>query len=82
MTRKKLYQIDDQEIDVGYQDCGPFRSYRLDSFGNSLEEMLDNATIAEVDQDGGELDCYDFYGAPDAVQAKALKMINRVLADA
>lgn len=73
---KKAYYIDDQEIDVGYQESEDARHYRLDTYGNSLESLVDNAVIVEVDPDGRELDCYDMWAAPETVQEKALKMIK------
>lgn len=47
-----------QDLGVDYQDAGPWRSYSLDTYGETFEEMMYNATISEVDQDGGELRCY------------------------
>lgn len=38
-----------------HQDAGPWRSYDLESEGNSLDELLENAVYWQVDQDGGSL---------------------------
>lgn len=46
------YQIEDEELN--YQNDGAFLSVRLDAFGDTYEEMAENATITAVDQDGGE----------------------------
>jgi hypothetical protein len=58
------YSVVEEDIGVNYQDCGPWRSYGVDSFGNSLEELMENATVFEVDQDGGELNCYGIDDCP------------------
>ncbi len=35
-------------------DDGPFRSYELIAAGDTLAELLDDACIFAIDQDGGE----------------------------
>jgi len=40
---------------VAHRDSGPYRDYQLDTFGMTLQELIDNANIEEVDQDGGTL---------------------------
>ncbi len=74
---RKYQFIEDQEIDVGPMD-GPFRSYRLDTHGWTLDECMDNADIAEVDQDGGETGCYALDDAPNEVQTKVEKMLKKL----
>lgn len=39
-------------------DAGPWRSYDLQAEGDTLEELLDNAWIFEVSQDGESLRDY------------------------
>jgi hypothetical protein len=39
---------------VGESQDGPFRSYEMETYGDSLHELLDNVWITEVDQDGGD----------------------------
>ena len=46
------YQIEDEELD--FDNDGPFLSLRLDTYGDTYEEMAENATITAVDQDGGD----------------------------
>lgn len=46
------YLIEDHELD--YDNDGPFLSLRLDTEGDTFEEMVENATITAVDQDGGD----------------------------
>ena len=75
---KKAYYIDDAEIDLGYQEHNA-SSYRLDTYGKNMTEMMDNAQVVEIDVDGVEVDVYDFAAAPEEVQKKAVKMITTVL---
>lgn len=46
------YCIEDYELD--FENDGPFLSLRLDAEGDTFEEMVENATITAVDQDGGD----------------------------
>lgn len=71
------YVIDDDDIGIDYRDCGPWRSYRMDSYGDTREELIANATIAEVDQDGGELDCYGLADAPNDVYERCEQIIDQ-----
>jgi len=70
-----LYSID-TDLGVSYQDAGPWRSYTLVSSGDTLEELLNEASISEVDQDGGDLDCYSLADAPSEVETAALNCIH------
>jgi hypothetical protein len=65
--------IDDLNID--YRDEGPWRSYSLYTFGDTFSEMLMNAAITEVDQDGGELSTYGLSDAPSDVQERVEQLI-------
>lgn len=51
------YSID-TELGIEYQDAGPWRSYHLYASGDSIQELIEDSSISEIDQDGGELDCY------------------------
>ena len=55
MNHKKL--IIEEYVDLGimHQDSGPWRSYELSTSGHTLEELLENAYVSQIDQDGGEL---------------------------
>ncbi len=55
------------DVGISYADCGPWRSYDIDGAGDTIEEFFENAVISEVDQDGGELDCYGLEDAPNEV---------------
>lgn len=49
------YIIEDMELPTEYRDEGPWRCYHLDTHGENIHELLLNASIVAVDQDGGEL---------------------------
>lgn len=70
-----MYGID-TELGISYQDCGPWRSYHLETAGDSLEELIQNATVSEVDQDGGELDCYGLDDCSSQVEKVCLELIH------
>ncbi len=61
-----------------FADEGPWRSYNLESYGDSLKELWDNATVSEVDQDGGELVTYDVleYGNYSEIEAILMDTLN------
>lgn len=66
------YEIEiSKDLDISYQDEGPWRSYQLEAMGNDTEQLWDNAFIYELDQDGGELACYHVMEAPKHVFEKA-----------
>lgn len=72
---KVKYNID-TDLNVDYRDSGRFRSYQLSAAGDSLEDLLEDITIAEVDQDGGELDCYGIEEASRDVQKAVYSFIE------
>jgi hypothetical protein len=74
------YSID-TDLDIEYRDNGPWRSYELQTHGDTRLELIENVTIAEVDQDGGELDCYGFDDASNEIQHKILVVIDAMLPD-
>jgi hypothetical protein len=53
--------------------------YDLTSDGSTLEELVENAVIGEVDQDGGDLDCYGLEDAPNAIQDAAMRVFEQHL---
>ncbi len=75
MRIKNAFEID-QHLEVEYQDEGPWRSFDLKAEGNSYEQILDDAAIFEIDQDGGELRCYGLSEASEEVRAAAMKVIE------
>lgn len=66
----------DKELNVVYQDAGPWRSYTLSAEGESLEELLDSAHIFEIDQDGGNLGDFSLSNAPNNLYKEALEFIT------
>ncbi len=77
--QKYKYSIEDAEMQTEYCDAGPWRSYRLDTHGNSLHECLVNATITAVDQDGGELYTESLVACGDPLWSEAEKKINKAM---
>lgn len=73
------YQIEG-DLGISYQDAGPWRSYEAEGAGDTIESFLDSLTIIEIDQDGGELNCYGYNDAPNAVQNVIDNYIKRVTA--
>ena len=57
MKNVNTYHID-ENLEIDFQDCGQWRSYHIYTQGDTLQELIEDATISEIDQDGGELDCY------------------------
>lgn len=72
------YHID-TDLGIMYQDEGPWRSYELVTSGSTKEELLEDATISEVDQDGGELACYSFDDAGNQVSEAVLREIESAM---
>jgi hypothetical protein len=77
MTTDRMVQIEGASLGVPYEDSGPWRGYELYTHGESLFELLENAQISEVDQDGGELDCYALADAYGNVATAATCLIIR-----
>lgn len=69
----------DTGLGIMYQDEGPWRSYELVASGTTLEELIEDATISEVDQDGGELACYGLDNCGGEIERVAVKIINDAL---
>jgi len=53
------FVIEEQDFGPDYQDSGSWRSYDLESYGSTRQELIENAGISETDQDGGTIDSYD-----------------------
>ena len=68
------YSID-TEIGIDFADAGPWRSYHLETSGDSFNEMVENATVSEVDQDGGTIDAYSLGDASSQIEIECLRMI-------
>lgn len=68
------YSID-TEMGIDFADAGPWRSYHLETSGDSFNEMVENATVSEVDQDGGTIDAYGLSDASSEVENACLRLI-------
>lgn len=64
------------DIGVHYQDEPPWRSYYLETSGDTLIELIDNAQISEIDQDGDEIRTYELNEASNEVIKAAEKIIH------
>lgn len=64
-----------RELPIDYQDAGPWRSYELETYGYDYAELLDNASISAIDQDGGELYTNSF----DAVETEIQDAVERII---
>lgn len=70
------YSIQINDIGLDYQDAGQWRSYSLETSGDTYAELIHNATISETDQDGGEIDCYDLNYGNAACDISEALLIN------
>lgn len=68
------YSID-TDLGIDFADAGPWRSYQLETSGDTFTELVQNATVSEIDQDGGTLFAYGIDEAPSQVEAACLRMI-------
>lgn len=71
------YNID-TELGVDWCDEGPWRSFRLSAAGNTPMELIDDAVVEAVDQDGGTIDCYGIGEYSSEVEAASLREISAV----
>lgn len=71
------------ECDTGYphEDCGRWRSYELVASGNTKEELLADAHIFEVDQDGGSLGDYPLEDTGGKLYELGLALIDQGIAE-
>lgn len=77
--KKEAIVINLKDIGINFQDCGPWRSYHLDTYGHDTKSMIENAWIEEIDQDGGTLRYYSLDEAENDVLEASLKLIERTL---
>lgn len=55
------YNIDHENINEVWEGEDRWRSYHLITYGNNLYEVIDNAQVIEIDDDGKELESYGIY---------------------
>lgn len=77
MTKKKTVHIEGVDLGIEWQDAGPWRNYEIQAHGSTYAELIEDATISEIDQDGGELNCYGINDASTSVALAAQKVIER-----
>jgi len=74
--RKTHYYIPDN-TEVGEGDGPVWSNYVVyEAIGKTINEFLENVSISEVDQDGGEADTISFWDAPSKVQDCILDLAN------
>lgn len=74
MPKKYTLEIDD--LGVEYADSGAWRSYSMEATGTSADELLDNAHIFEIDQDGGNLRDYPLSSVGGALYKAGARAIS------
>jgi len=74
--------IDCEEMGVEYRDEGVWRSYILNVSGNLQDDLGANASVTEVDQDGGEITTYALLDSCEAVRERGYDMIEKALLEA
>lgn len=73
--------IDDKDTGIDHADEGPWRGYHLTTEGTSLADLEANASITEVDQDGGDLNTYALGDARRDVYERGCQMIETAIDD-
>jgi len=77
MNAKYKYYIDDN-TDLG--DCSDemgWVGYTVDNVAcDSIEHFVIDCSISATDQDGGEVDCWDIFDAPEEQADQVLKMVG------
>jgi len=67
-----------EELTYEWRDAGPWRSFYLETYGDTLSELFENATIEAIDQDGGALDCF---GYDNALNSGLERCIEQAITD-
>lgn len=80
MSIPKHVIIENEELGVDWEDEGPWRSFHLDTEGECLANLLDNASVAAVDQDGGDLYNESLYDSNLCVEAAEILIARAFLA--
>jgi hypothetical protein len=75
LSRIPTYQID-TELGIDFADEGMWRSYHIEASGDSLIEMIQNATVSEIDQDGGTIDAYGLVDASPQIENASLDVLK------
>jgi len=79
-SKKPRYIIEEEELGISFQDEGPWRSWHLSTYGDSIASLIWNADISEIDQDGGSIDFYPLEDAePDILAAAEQIILKKIL---
>jgi len=76
-TTKRKYDIS-MDTGVEFADAGRWRSFELCAIGDNARDLIESATIAEIDQDGGDLNHYALEDASNEVIEAAMQMIKEI----
>lgn len=77
--RMKVKFYIDEDLGIDHRDSGPWRSYSISAGGNTIEELIEDATISETDQDGGELNFYSIDDASNEVGNVAMTLLYNLI---
>ena len=69
----------DIDLDTEFADEGQWRSYQFTAEGESLQDLLESATVSETDQDGGEIDTYALEDARNDVIKEVYSVIENTI---
>lgn len=69
----------EEDLGISYQDSGPWRSYSISAGGDNIDELMEDVTISETDQNGGELDCYGLDAASNDVYEIVVDLLNKLV---
>lgn len=80
ILKSELCEYGCENVDLGPGDRHYFTNYELTAYGNSYAELLVNATITEIDQDGGEVgDTIGIEDAPHDIAEAAINHLKRLV---
>ena len=69
----KIKYTIDTDLGIEYADTPPWRSYHLTASGNTIDDLYNDITVSEVDQDGGDIDCYGIEYCSSEVLAAVIR---------
>lgn len=74
-----MMHVIEQDLGISIEDDGPWRGLYLSTEGENLVELVLNATITEVDQDGGDHNVHCLEDANSKVQRVVSLLISEKL---